>query len=229
MSPRLLRLMLIADRCTSRAVQTRIIAAINAGAGAIQLRDHRAMEKDFTMVAERVKERLRDPNGLFINSRMAIAHQFQAGLHLGRTAPSMRVARTLMGEDCLIGYSAHSIFEGRTAVREGANYLIYSPIFPTRSKPGHPGVGLKKLATFCEAIPEVPVFALGGITPDRVAACREAGAYGIAVVSGVFHAPDTRKAVEAYLAALSKSQDSFVTKDSIFDHDKTDRIDHSGE
>lgn len=229
MSPRLLRLMLIADRCTSRTVQSRIDAAITAGAGAIQLRDHRAMEKDFTAVVERVKKRLRDPNGLFINSRMALAHQFQCGLHLGRMAPSMRVARTLMGARCLIGYSAHSIYEGRSAVEEGANYLIFSPIFPTRSKPGHPGVGLKKLEAFCKAIPEVPVFALGGITPDRVAACRDAGAYGVAVISGVFHAPDTGKAVEAYLAALAKAQDSYVTHESAFDHDKTDWIDYSGE
>ena len=208
-------------------MQYRIDAAIDAGAGAIHLRDHRAMEKDFSAVAHRVKQRLVDPDGLIINSRMAVAHQLNAGLHLGRKAPSMRVARTLMGESCLIGYSAHGIHEGRAAVANGVNYLIYSPIFPTRSKPGHPGVGIKRLKAFCEAIPDVPVFALGGISPNRVAECLEAGAYGVAVVSGVFRAPNTGKAVDAYFDAFSRAQDSMATFDPEIDHDQTNWTNHS--
>jgi hypothetical protein len=78
------------------------------------------------------------------------------------------------------GASAHGIEEGMVAARLGAGYVTFSPIFPTSSKPGHPGVGLAALRDFCAAVP-LPVFALGGIDIANAADCIDAGARGIAM------------------------------------------------
>ncbi len=82
----------------------------------------------------------------------------------------------------LYGQSCHSVSELKQAVSSGADYVFFSPIFPTSSHPDALPVGLEKLAAFCTCSP-VPVYALGGITNENEAACVAAGAYGIAAIS----------------------------------------------
>lgn len=98
-----------------------------------------------------------------------------------------------------IGLSVHSTREAEHAVSMNPSYLIASPVFPTPSKPGHPGIGLDGLngiVNVCSA----PVYALGGITEDRVSSVIEAGAHGVASV-GLFAA--TVADVAARLLAVS--------------------------
>lgn len=80
------------------------------------------------------------------------------------------------------GASVHSVDEARSAERSGAAYVIASPVFPTPSKPGHPGIGLEALTEIVGAV-ALPAFALGGIAPSNVRALLEAGAHGVASVS----------------------------------------------
>ena len=86
---------------------------------------------------------------------------------------------------------------------EGVDYLFYSPIFETNSKPDTQGVGLGHLSIFCDALADVPVYALGGITPENCSACLDAGAQGVAVLSGILQAHSVAKAVAAYKKALA--------------------------
>jgi thiamine-phosphate pyrophosphorylase len=106
--------------------------------------------------------------------------------------------------DALLSYAAHTSEEAQRAVEQGADAVLFSPIFPTASKPGHAGVGLDALAACCTAMPTALVFALGGITPERVAACCEAGAYGVAILSGILHADDPAAAALRYTEALRR-------------------------
>jgi thiamine-phosphate pyrophosphorylase len=96
-----------------------------------------------------------------------------------------------------VGVSVHSSAE-LAAVCDVATYLIVSPVFPTRSKPGHAGIGLDGLASLC-AQTTLPAFALGGITPGSIGACIEAGAYGVAGIT-LFEEPATAVAALAELA-----------------------------
>ncbi len=197
------RLVLIADGFTDEAVAERAVAAAEAGVRWVHLRDHGASAEAFGAAARRLAERLRRAGAVVsVNARADVARRLGAGLHLGRRGLPVAEARQVLGEKTPIGFSAHDFSEGEQAVRGGADYLFFSPIFPTMSKPEHPGAGLDALASFCAAFPEIPVFALGGATPERVAACREAGAYGVAVLSGLLHAPDPQDAARRYLAAL---------------------------
>ncbi|HEX7024648.1 MAG TPA: thiamine phosphate synthase [Gemmatimonadales bacterium] len=97
-----------------------------------------------------------------------------------------------------IGRSVHSGDEARASVDEGADYLVAGNIFDTPSHPEHPGRGLAWLADICRL--GVPVIAIGGVTPERAAAIREAGAWGAAAISAIWDAPDPAATATALLA-----------------------------
>lgn len=88
----------------------------------------------------------------------------------------------------VVGASVHSVPEAETAVRLGATYLTAGHVFPTDCKAGVPARGLDFLRAVCAAVP-VPVYAIGGITPQNAAACMAAGAAGAAVMSGCMRGP----------------------------------------
>ncbi|MDB5034820.1 MAG: phosphomethylpyrimidine kinase [Chlorobi bacterium] len=94
------------------------------------------------------------------------------------------------------GASVHSVEEALLAARRGASYIIASPVFPTASKPGHPGIGIDGLRAIASAV-ALPVFALGGIDGGKALACIDAGAYGIASIS--FFSRDARGQLHGFL------------------------------
>ena len=106
------------------------------------------------------------------------------------------------GGSLIVGYSVHNLAEAELAVAAGARYMVFSPVFPTASKPGHPGAGLNALRRICAALP-LPVFALGGITVATAGSALDAGAYGIASIS--LFARDARTALEGLLASFTQS------------------------
>ena len=82
-------------------------------------------------------------------------------------------------------------------------YLFFSPVFNPQGKPGYAGAGIDALNDFVQYVQgRVPVYALGGVTPDRVGPCLDAGSYGIAVLSGIMMADHPGQAASAYLSAL---------------------------
>ena len=114
--------------------------------------------------------------------------------------------------NCLtVGCSVHTLTEAKSREAEGADFVTYSPIFPTLSKPGYgPAVGLDHLRKASEAV-NVPVFALGGVTPERVSGCISAGAYGVAVMSGLMSPQVGVCQAKAYLQALASDTTSRST------------------
>jgi thiamine-phosphate pyrophosphorylase len=104
----------------------------------------------------------------------------------------------------LMGRSCHSVADLRAAHQEGLDYATLSPIWPTSSKPGYgPPLGPEGLTTAVAAVPDLPVYALGGVTLGRIAACLAAGATGVAVMGEVMRAPDPRSTVRALLTELT--------------------------
>ena len=114
-------------------------------------------------------------------------------------------ARRLAGRHALIGVSAHTLHEARSAADEGADYITLGPVFPTLSKPGYgPALGLGGLRRISDKL-AIPVIALGGIDPDNVAPCLESGAAGVAVMGGVMGAADPQAAVAALIERLKSA------------------------
>ena len=79
--------------------------------------------------------------------------------------------------------AVHSVEAVRRAERGGATALVYSPVFQPTWKAAVP-TGLTALSQAVRAT-SLPVYALGGVNLSRIDACRAAGAYGVAVLSGV--------------------------------------------
>ena len=110
-------------------------------------------------------------------------------------------ARDRLGDDALIGISAHSLEEATAAEAAGADYVTLSPIFLTESKPGYgPALGLDTLRAHSAAL-SIPVVALGVIEPVDAAPVRQSGAAGIAVMGGIMRAEDPGAAMSALLHA----------------------------
>jgi len=201
------RLALIADGFTSDARAHRAVEAVEAGVRWIHLRDHEARPEAFATAAHALSDRLRAAAGdvtVTVNSRVEVADALGGGAHVGRRGPSVRETRERLGAEALIGYSAHERVEAEGERTQGVDYYFFSPVFPTSSKPGQPPTGIGPLRAFCRAAAPVPVLALGGITPDRVSVCREAGARGVAVLSGIMNVNAPRAAARAYLRALAE-------------------------
>lgn len=122
------------------------------------------------------------------------------GVHLPADGKP-REARLALGPAALIGQSCHTLDAARAAQAAGADYVTLSPVFATRSKPGYEPVGLGLLAEAARAL-DIPVVALGGITPTNAAECRAVGAAGIAVMGEIMRAPDPAAETRALVDAL---------------------------
>ena len=123
------------------------------------------------------------------------------GVHLGGGGSGIVAdARARLGVEAWIGVSAHDPGEVAEAAEAGADYATLSPIFATASKPGY-GPALGVAALRMAAVHRLPTFALGGIGPDVLAACRDMGAAGAAVMGGPMRADDPAAAVRRLIEA----------------------------
>ncbi|MNC89424.1 Regulatory protein TenI [compost metagenome] len=106
----------------------------------------------------------------------------------------------------LVGRSIHTVAEAGEAEREGADYLIFGPVFETGSKPGVAPAGVGGLAAVVRAT-IVPILAVGGVTPDTAAAIGRAGAAGLAAI-GMFAAARGENGVQETLSRARSAFDS---------------------
>lgn len=134
---------------------------------------------------------------LIINDRLDIAMAVgAAGVHLGQDDLPCVAARKILGEDYIIGVSAHNPAEAKAALQSGADYLGCGAVFGTATKADVKKLGTDGLAAICKA-KGLPVVGIGGVTADNYREVRAAGADGAAIVSGILAQPDIRATVEA--------------------------------
>jgi thiamine-phosphate pyrophosphorylase len=192
--------MLVTDRHETgeRDLVDVVAAAVSGGVGLVQVRERDLPEPEVEALIRRLIERLdATPARLLVNGRAALAQALGIGLHLPAAAPSAGPARPQ-----LYGRAAHDEVEVRRALAEEVSYLVLGPVFATGSKPGHPGAGLETLARLTAISAPTPVFAIGGLTPERVGSVLAAGAHGVAVRTAILGAPDPAHAARELVEAL---------------------------
>ncbi len=129
---------------------------------------------------------------VFVNDRADVAKVVgAAGLHLPAAGLSIDDARSIVGSACWIGRSTHTADEVIRAADEGADYVFLGPIWTTPSHPGTQPLGPGVL----DVDTSIPVIAIGGVSPEKVHRCLENGAYGVAVISALWGAPDVASTV----------------------------------
>lgn len=179
-----------------RTLPATVAAAVLGGARAVVLR-----EKDLPAGARlelaRELRALLDPVGglLIVASDARVARDAgTAGVHLARDEPPPERTGLLVGRSC------HDAAELRAAAGSGLDYVTLSPIYPTPSKPGYgPALGPAMAGLIRDTPGCPPVYALGGVTPERAVECRTAGAYGIAVMGAVMRAGDPAAVTAQFL------------------------------
>jgi len=200
------RCYLITDRrhTGGRPLIAALQAAAHAGIKAVQIREKDLTPRELYALAGEARDALR-PLGtkVLINDRADIACAAGLdGVHLTTTSLSPKAARCCVGDDALVAVSTHTLAEARFAEAFGADFITFGPVFHTASKaPYGPPVGLDALREVCAAV-SIPVFALGGITPERVPACLNAGAHGVAAISALLDVERIAEAVAAFKAQL---------------------------
>ena len=141
---------------------------------------------------------------LIINDRLDIVLAVgAAGVHLGQDDLPCAVARRLLGEDYIIGVSAHNPAEAVQAVSEGADYLGCGAVFGTATKHDVAKLGLENLRAIRKAV-AVPMVGIGGITADNYAEVLATGADGAAIVSGILAQDDIGAVVKKLVATKQK-------------------------
>ena len=206
MPPVNFRLLLVTDRhqVRGRALSTVLQHAIEAGVQAIQLRERDLSTGELLSLAREIQNMTASSSvSLIINDRVDLAMALDLpGVHLRADSLSARAVRRMVGPAQLIGVSTHSAEDVRRAGRDGADYVVLGPIFDTPSKRSFgPPLGLDLLREACCHSP-IPIFAIGGITCDRVREVRQAGAYGVAVMGALLTRDDIGMAVHEFTRAL---------------------------
>ncbi len=188
-----------------------VAAALKGGVALVQLRDKGAYsEGERTEAAHGLRELCRRHDVPFlVNDDPQLARRFEAnGVHLGRNDPSPRIARAIIGPRAIIGVTVYGKpGEENTAASAGADYLAIGPFFPSPTKPEDPVLPMHLLDAVVHRS-RLPVFAIGGVTPENTGVLARHRVAGVAVVSAIMDAPDPRKATEAIRRAFEEARRS---------------------
>lgn len=160
---------------------------VRSGVTVVQLRIKHLPDRVFYRHAKKVMKVLANTKVVFIvNNRIDIALACKAhGVHLGQHDISVKAARELLGDHCIIGVSAHTPVQAKKAQRNGADYLGVGSVFPSATKRDSHIIGLNGLRRVCKVV-DIPVVAVGGLNKRNYRSALRAGAQGIAVASYLF-------------------------------------------
>ena len=168
-------------------LETRIVHAHAAGLGLVVIREPHMGAEQLRALCRRTSP-LFPVGGLILHASspgaVEAAEGAGWGVHLPASVDPMTIRPRIRG---VLGASCHTVLEISRARRAGCDYITLSPVWKPRSKPGdgRRTMGIRGLEDACPYA-GMPVFALGGITAARVPRCLEAGAHGVATVTGVF-------------------------------------------
>lgn len=175
-------------------------ATLQNGATCIQIREKQLGDETFLEEAKEMAalcKRYHVP--LIINDNVEIAIACHAdGIHVGQEDMKASDVRKRVGEDMIIGVSAHTVEEALEAVENGADYLGLGAVFTTSTKADVDVMPFETLKEICAAV-NVPTVAIGGISKENVMKLSGSGVDGVAVISAIFGAEDPGKATAELL------------------------------
>lgn len=179
--------------------------ALEGGATIVQLREKELSEEEFLKEALEIKKVTDQYEVPFIiNDNVKIAKECGAdGIHVGQDDTSILEVRKILGDDIIIGASAHNVEEALKAQKEGADYLGVGAVFGSQTKTNVCKMPNETLKAICEAV-TIPVVAIGGITKENISLLQGTGIDGVAVVSALFAQEDITMAAKDMVDRVKK-------------------------
>lgn len=145
---------------------------------------------------------------LIVNDHIDLALRHpHTGLHIGQDDMPVHEARKALGPERILGLSTHSLEQAKEAIRhaDSLSYFAVGPIFATPTKPDYQPVGLELVAAVNGLQPELPFYAIGGITRQNVGQVIAAGARRVCVVSDILQAEDPAAATRELLTHIDEA------------------------
>lgn len=167
--------------------------SLKGGVSVVQLREKKAETLDLYNLALKVKEITQKYNvPLIINDRIDIALAIDAdGVHVGQSDMPAKTARSMIGEDKILGVSAANIKEAKKAQRDSADYIGVGAVYPTNTKDDATSVPKKELKEIVKSV-DIPVVAIGGITQENAHELNDCEIDGLSVVSAIMEAKNPK-------------------------------------
>jgi thiamine-phosphate pyrophosphorylase len=201
-------LYLITDRAASPRPPAEVVEeCLAAGLRAVQVREKDLAVRELLALADTLRDATqRHGARLIVNDRADVALAAGAdGVQRTHTSLPVAALRTITQAGFLVGASVHSEPEAREAAAQGADFVVFGPVYDTPSKRRYgPPQGLAALEAVARST-ERPVLAVGGLTPARVPEVLAAGAAGVAVIGAIYGAPRPADATKAFLDALGRA------------------------
>lgn len=203
-----LSLYLVTDTrlCGAVGVPATVAAAVAAGVTVVQLRDPQADDGELVTLGRALVAALAGTGvPLLVDDHVDLVAPIGAdGAHVGQRDLPPEEARARLGCDAILGLSVRTVAEARAAgdlLPDTLDYLGVGPVWHQTTKTdARPTIGTDGLAAVTAAT-DLPCVAIGGVTRERVAAVRAAGAAGAAVVSAICGQPDPGAAARDLRAA----------------------------
>lgn len=194
-----MQLYAVTDRAWTgnKTLYEQIKEALENGVTCVQLREKNLDEASFIEEAKKISVLCRQYNIPFIvndNVNVAIASNAD-GIHIGQEDMGLKDVREIVGENMIIGISAHTVEEAKFAQENGADYIGIGAVFETSTKNDVDVIPYEKVKSICDAV-DIPKVAIGGINAENILKLKGSGIDGVAVVSAIFGAKDIGKATK---------------------------------
>lgn len=177
--------------------------AIKGGVTMVQLREKDISGKEFLERAIKLRELTKRYGVSFvINDRVDIALLCDAdGVHVGQSDIGAKEARRLLGEDKIVGVSARSVEEAKTAKEDGADYIGIGAMFATSTKLDAKSVSLETVENIKSNV-DIPFVLIGGINLENLDTLKNLDSDGYAIVSSILKAEDIYLETKKWISAI---------------------------
>ena len=178
---------------------------LKGGATMIQIREKDLDEVSFKEEALQIKALCQQYHvPLIINDNVTLAKDIDAdGVHIGQNDLELLKAREILGNDKIIGVSAHNIKEAKKAYENGADYLGVGAMFSTSTKKDAEDVSYETLKDICMNV-DIPVVAIGGINHTNVIQLSNSGIDGIAIISAIFASENIEESTRLFVQQMTR-------------------------
>ena len=181
--------------------------AVKAGCKIIQYREKNKGTGDMIREALLIKDVCRDRAIFIVNDRVDIALAVGSdGVHIGQDDMPFDLARSILGEEKIIGLTVHNVEEAVQAEHLGADYIGLSPIFTTSTKKdAGAACGIPMIEKVRNNV-QLPIVAIGGITGENVSDVIKAGADAAVAISAVVSAFDVYKEIGDFISKINRAK-----------------------